>query len=103
MYLLAFYVPESHLESLKQALFDKGAGRLAGYDRCAWETEGRGQFRPLAGSRPFIGETGRTEQLIEYKVEMICAEERIKAVIDELLRTHPYEQPAYHVIQMAGF
>ncbi len=53
MYKICFYVPESHLEKVKEALFATGAGRIGDYDHCCWQTRGTGQFRPLA-SRPAI-------------------------------------------------
>jgi hypothetical protein len=96
MYQLCFYVPESHLEAVKAALFAQGAGQQNNYDQCCWQVRGEGQFRPLAGSRPYAGEAHRIEKLVEYKVEMICSDEAIKTVVQTLLSVHPYEQPAYH-------
>jgi len=95
MYQLSFYVPASHLEAVKTALFAAGAGRFQNYDQCCWQTLGQGQFRPLADSRPYLGEIGRLETVAEYKVEMICAESRLKAAVAALLTAHPYQQPAY--------
>lgn len=98
MYQLTFYVPASHLEQVKNALFDAGAGRLNGYDRCAWQTAGQGQFRALPGSQPYIGASGQLATVDEFKVEMICKEVCIQSVLQALLASHPYEQPAYAVI-----
>lgn len=97
MYQLIFYVPASHLEAVKAELFAAGAGRFNAYDQCAWQTLGEGQFRPLAGSQPFIGETGRRETVSEYKVELVCEDSVIKSAVSALLRVHPYQQPAYAV------
>lgn len=97
MYKLCFFVPESHLETVKQALFAKGAGRFGQYDCCSWQTLGQGQFRPLEGSNPHLGNENELETLKEFKVEMICGEECLKAVLVELLAVHPYEEPAYEV------
>ncbi|PCJ32918.1 MAG: NGG1p interacting factor NIF3 [Gammaproteobacteria bacterium] len=97
MLKLVFFVPESHKESVKKALFNQGAGRYDGYDYCAWETLGTGQFKPLTGSQPFIGERDKVEVVAEYRVEMICAEQHIKVVLQALLASHPYETPAYDV------
>ena len=95
MIKLCFYVPESHLEKVKQAIFATGAGRIGGYDSCAWQTRGQGQFRPLPGSAPFIGEHERFTQVVEYQVEMVCQDDQIKAAIAALKEAHPYEEPAY--------
>ncbi|HKK90826.1 MAG TPA: hypothetical protein VJ936_05470 [Desulfobacteraceae bacterium] len=101
MYVISFYVPETHLQGVKQALFDRGAGKIGHYDSCAWQTKGRGQFRPLDGSSPFSGKQDRISQVDEYKVEMVCSDDVIAHVIKALHRSHPYEQPAYHVIKTA--
>ena len=97
---LEFYVPESHLEQVKQAMFDAGAGRVGDYDSCAWQTLGQGQYRPLAGSDPFHGEQGKVEAVAEYKVEMVCAGNLQTAVIAAMKTAHPYEEVAYSVIRI---
>ncbi|MDF2444911.1 MAG: NGG1p interacting factor [Moraxellaceae bacterium] len=100
MYKITFYVPESHLEAVKSALFAAGAGRLGDYDSCAWQVKGQGQFRPLPGSAPFIGHQGRLEAVEEYRVEMICADECIKAAVLALKNSHPYETPAFDLVKL---
>lgn len=96
MYSLVFYVPETHVEEVKQAVFDAGAGRIGNYRRCAWQVRGTGQFEPMAGSQPFLGETERLERVEEFRVEMVCDDESIEAVIRALRKAHPYEEPAFH-------
>ena len=90
-------MPESHKEIVKQAVFVEGAGHYGRYDCCSWETLGMGQFKPLSTSTPFIGEHGNLETLAEYRVEMICPENKIKAILQALISAHPYEIPAYDV------
>ena len=97
-FYLAVYVPESHRDSLKQALFQAGAGKIGNYDSCCWETEGTGQFRPLPGSHPFLGSQDCIEHTAEWKIELLVPEDRIKAVIAALKQAHPYETPAFHYI-----
>ena len=100
MYQLIFYVPASHLECVKSALFKAGAGRIGDYDHCAWQTLGSGQFRPLEASKPFIGAINQIESLAEYKVEMVCEAKQIKQALQALLTSHPYQTPAYSVLEM---
>jgi hypothetical protein len=100
MFKLCFYVPESHAEAVKQAVFEAGAGKLGEYDSCCWQTLGQGQFRPLQGSQPFLGQQGQLETVAEYKVEMLCEDELIQSVIKALLLAHPYEEPAYDVVKI---
>lgn len=97
MYKLVVYVPESHLEAVKNALFNAGAGRIGDYDSCAWQVLGQGQFRPLEGSQPYLGQQGRVEQVPEYRLELVCADEYIKDALAALREAHPYEEPAYDV------
>ncbi len=89
------YVPESHAEAVKRAMFEAGAGTIGNYDCCCFQTVGRGQFRPLDGSSPFLGAKGRVEQVTEWKLEMICPEENLRGVIAALRQAHPYETPAF--------
>jgi hypothetical protein len=97
MHKLCFFVPESHVEATKAAVFGAGAGRIGDYEHCCWQVAGQGQFRPLPGSRPFLGETDRLETLAEYRVEMVCADDCVAAAVAALKRAHPYEEPAYEV------
>ena len=98
MYKLVFYVPESHLELVKQAIFAVGGGLYEGYDQCCWQVAGQGQFRPLDGSKPFIGQTAQVNTVDEFKVEMICSAENIMSATKALIHAHPYEQPAYQIM-----
>ncbi|MFT7054363.1 MAG: structural hemagglutinin/hemolysin toxin protein RtxA [Psychromonas sp.] len=100
MYQLIFYVPASHLESVKNALFKVGAGSIGNYDHCAWQSLGDGQFRPLAASNAFIGTKNNITKVAEYKVEMVCSAGKIKSVLQALLTSHPYETPAYGVLEI---
>jgi len=103
MYQLCFYVPTDACERVKQAVFEAGAGRVGDYECCSWQVLGQGQFKPKPGAKPFVGELDQLEQLAEYRVEMVCASERVKAVIEALKLAHPYEEPAYHAIKISIF
>lgn len=100
MVQLCFYVPETHVEIVKQAVFSAGAGQIGNYEHCAWQVLGRGQFKPTAGSTPYLGSQGRLETIPEFRVELVCDDSRIKAVIDALIESHPYEEPAFHYWQI---
>lgn len=97
---LCVYVPESYLEAVKSALFNAGAGRLGNYSDCCWQTKGQGQFRPLEGSQPFIGNQQQLEPVDEYKVEMIFSLADKKAILAALRKAHPYETPAFQYWQV---
>jgi len=100
MLKLIYYVPESHLESTKQAIFSAGAGGIGNYEHCAWQVKGIGQFKPVKGADPYIGELGELEQVDEWRVETIVIEANAKAVAKALKASHPYEEPAFEFIQI---
>ena len=100
MYKICVYVPEKHVEKVKQALFDAGAGRIGNYDSCCWQTEGIGQFRPLQNSSPAIGSLNEVERVREVKIELVCADELVKQAIQAMKDSHPYEEPAFDVLQL---
>ncbi len=97
MFKICLYVPENSVETVKQALFDAGAGRIGNYDYCCWQTMGTGQFRPLENSQPAIGTLNEIEQLNEVKLELVCEDSLVKQAISAMKLSHPYEEPAYHV------
>lgn len=100
MYKLCFYVPESHLEEVKLAVFNTGAGRIGDYDNCCWQVLGQGQFRPLVGSRPFLGRQDTVETVAEYRVELVCEAQYVRAAVAALVGAHPYEAPAWDVVAL---
>jgi hypothetical protein len=103
VYKLGFFVPDSHVETVKTAVFEAGGGRIGDYDHCAWQVLGQGQFRALDGSQPYIGQLGQVEVVDEWKVELVVADELIRAVVAALKLSHPYETPAYEVWRLEDF
>lgn len=101
MYKLCFYVPESHLDEVKEAVFAAGGGRIGAYDQCCWQVLGCGQYRPLEGSQPYLGEPGKVQPVSEWKVEMVVTDELIHDCVKALKRAHPYETPAYDVWRLS--
>lgn len=100
LYKLHYFVPESDLETTKQALFAAGAGKLGNYEQCCWQTKGQGQFKPSAESNPTIGEKETLCTLEEFKVEVQISEAVLRPVIAALKQSHPYEEPAFEVIAL---
>lgn len=100
MLKLIYYVPESHLNSTKLAIFEAGAGGIGNYEQCAWQVLGMGQFKPIKGADPFIGTLEELEHVPEWRVETIVPEEQASAVARALKHSHPYEEPAFEFIQL---
>lgn len=103
MYKLCFFVPEPDAEPVKSALFEAGVGKIGDYDQCCWQTLGKGQFRPLEGANPHLGQHNRLEQVAELKVEMVCRDDLIRLAVATLKQAHPYEEVAYEVYKLADF
>lgn len=100
--VLVFYVPVPDTDRVLQALFDAGAGHIGDYDSCAFVAPGLGQFRPLRGANPTIGEVGELTHVEENRVELTFPREMRGDVVAALLAAHPYEEPAFHVIAAAA-
>jgi hypothetical protein len=103
MYKFAFFVPEDHKESVKAAVFATGAGKIGDYDCCCWEIQGSGQFRPLDGANPYIGQQGNVEKVSEFRVELVVADDLVREAVTAMKRAHPYEEPAYDVWKLEDF
>ena len=103
MYRIGVYVPESHLEIVKEAMFAKGGGKYEKYDRCSWQVLGTGQFKPLENANPHVGTPGELETILEYRLEMTCADNLVGPVIQAMLAAHPYEEPAYDAVEIKTF
>lgn len=99
-YKLVVFVPDEALESLKEALFEAGAGKLGDYDCCSWQTQGLGQFRPLEGSSPYLGQQEKVEEVVEWRLETLVEEKSLSEVLEALIKAHPYEEPAYDLIKL---
>jgi dinuclear metal center YbgI/SA1388 family protein len=92
---LVVFVPEDHLDSVRQALYKAGAGSLGAYSNCSFHTDGIGTFMPEAGSAPFIGTQGKQEQVRELRLETIIPQSIERKAIQAMLKAHPYEEVAY--------
>lgn len=96
--VLVFYVPVDDTDQVLAALFEAGAGAIGDYAECAFVQPGTGQFRPLAGADPTIGEVGDLEKVPENRVELTFPRPLCGRVVAALRRAHPYEEPAFHVL-----
>jgi len=100
---LVFFVPKDDATTVKEAVFSAGAGTIGDYDHCCFESEGIGQFRPLKGSNPHIGNQDIIERVVELRVETICPDDKVDSVIKALRHAHPYEEPAIDLYELVNF
>ena len=96
---IVVFVPLDAADRIRGALADVGAGRVGDYDQASFTSPGEGRFRPLQGAHPAIGEVGRPEVVEEVRIEAICPRSRRGAAVAAVLAAHPYEEPAYDVVE----
>jgi dinuclear metal center YbgI/SA1388 family protein len=89
------------ITAVHEALAAAGAGTIGDYSHCSFATAGTGQFKPLAGAHPTIGQVGKLERVAETKLEMVLPRRRRAAVVAALRAAHPYEEPAFDVFEHA--
>lgn len=94
---LIVYVPTNFADTLKQSLFSIGAGTIGNYDSCSFQLEGKGSFKPLDGSNPFVGDKFKIHYEEESKIEMVFPAFLQSEIIRTLRANHPYEEPAFDV------
>lgn len=100
LYKLVVFVPLTHIDEVREALSQAGAGFIGNYSDCTFRTAGIGTFKPGAGTDPFIGQTGQLEEVEEARLETICPQHLLKAVVDAMLQAHPYEEVAYDLYKL---
>lgn len=96
------FVPVEDADAVLDAMAAAGAGAIGDYARCAWTTTGTGTFTPLEGADPTIGQVGRREDVTETRLEMVAPRGRRAAVVAAIRSSHPYEEPAFNVLELAS-
>ncbi len=94
---IAVFVPVTHADKIRKVIADAGAGHIGQYDSCTFSARGIGRFRPLEGSKPFLGKHGKIEEVEEERIEVICSAGLLKNVVWEIRKNHPYEEPAIDI------
>jgi hypothetical protein len=99
---LVVFVPEEALDVVRNAAFAAGAGRIGRYERCSAYGEVTGTFRGGEGTSPAVGESGREERVRELRLETIYPLERERDVVEAVVSSHPYEEPAIDLYPLAN-
>ncbi len=92
---LVTFIPEDHLEKVREALFNAGAGLIGNYDRCGFTVSGTGSFRAGDGTNPYAGEKGKDHFENEIRFETVLFSHLKEKVVNALLEAHPYEEVAF--------
>ena len=94
------FVPREHTNTVAQAMFDAGGGRIGDYDECSFTINGEGTFRPLEGSDPWSGEQGKRSKDSEDRLEMVVSSHLTNKVCRAMISAHPYEEVAHDIVAL---
>lgn len=94
---LVVFCPENYADKVRESIFSAGAGHIGNYDSCSYNTSGKGSFRALDGSDPFIGEKDKLHFEDEVRIETIVPDFKIGGVVKAMKDAHPYEEVAYDI------
>ena len=96
------YVPAEHVDAVRAAMADAGAGIIGDYTHCSTAIENKGTFLGGASTTPTSGEAGKLEQVTEQRLMMVCSGDSLAGALAALRESHPYEEPPVHVIPLAS-
>lgn len=94
---IVFFVPHAHKAEVLNAMFAAGAGEIGEYTECSFQSEGIGTFMPSENATPYEGEAGELSIVNEVRVELLCSQYSLGAVISAMIQTHPYEEVAHDI------
>ncbi len=92
------FVPVESLEEIKNALYEKGFGKIGNYENCLTWYEINSSWKPVGDAHPYQGTVGETEFAKEYKIEFRCDKKDIKVAVETIEKHHPYEEVCINVI-----
>ncbi len=94
---IVVFVPETHTDMVREAMGKAGAGVIGNYSFCTFSTKGIGRFKSEQGANPHIGKIGKSEEVVEERIETVCPREKLEAVIKAIKEVHPYDEVALDV------
>lgn len=100
LYKLVVFVPASHVNKVREAINNAGAGDIGKYSDCSFRTSGTGTFRPGEDTDPFIGEQGLLEEVDEFRLETAAYQRDLDKVVQAMIKAHPYEEVAYDIYRL---
>jgi dinuclear metal center YbgI/SA1388 family protein len=95
---LTTFVPTHNATSLRNALFNAGAGNIGNYDKCSFNVLGQGTFRGNVHSNPVIGKKGEIHTENETRISVVFESKNEASILKALKGNHPYEEVAYELI-----
>lgn len=99
---LVVFVPVSHHQAVREAMFHAGAGVIGNYDCCSYNIQGNGTFRAQSGSNPYLGVEGELHTEPEIRIETILPSWLESKVVKAMLAAHPYEEVAWDSYELTN-
>jgi hypothetical protein len=96
------FVPADHLEKVRDAIFNAGAGSIGNYSECSFNAEGKGTFKAGKNTNPFVGEKHTRHEEAEVKTEVIFPFYLKNKILNALIQSHPYEEVAYDIVALSN-
>ena len=93
-------IPLDSVGKVREAVCNAGAGIIGEYTFCTSSTKSIGTFIPSENANPHIGARNKLEFVEEEKLEFVCDVAKVKEVIEELRKSHPYKEPAIDIIPL---
>lgn len=97
---LVVFTPRGAVDQIRGALATSGAGQIGAYEVCSFASAGTGTFFGTEGTNPSEGESGKLEEVEEFRLEMVCSRDALPLAIETLRQFHPYEEPAFDVYEL---
>lgn len=94
---IVVFVPDADLGKVSDALFQSGAGVIGQYSQCSYRLAGTGTFFGSDAANPTVGQKGRREEVSEWRLEVLCPEEKVDQAVRAMRQAHSYEEPAFDV------
>jgi dinuclear metal center YbgI/SA1388 family protein len=94
------YVPDASADTVRNAMFEAGAGNIGNYSECSFASSGSGTFKAGEGTQPFVGAPHVRHTEDELRLEVICPKHATDRVVQAMKKAHPYEEVAYDVVEI---
>ncbi len=97
--LVTYTIPEN-VETLRNALFDAGGGKIGNYEDCSFNSKGIGTYMGNEDSNPEIGNRFEFVENEEIKIEVTFEKHLQSKVLKALFNNHVYEEVAYEIYEL---
>ena len=99
---LITFCPVAHADSVRNSLFEAGAGKIGNYSECSFNVNGTGSFKAGGNTNAFVGEKGLRRYEEEVRIEIIYSIEKERQILVALHESHPYEEVAYDIYSISN-